>query len=192
MDGRREVGFQHAHRLIGKYFYGLRTIVRHCVQLTLIVRAVGGDAGYDVWVTSHVDLDESGGGWTTELVGDGEGYRLVPLVDLKILRDEDRCRLPALLSACGIVARWSRSSIARLSSDSCLTSSTSSSYRHPLGRVGRRYCFGIFVVLLDGRGQLVDQCDGVFTREAKSRQVGSERGRLSTRSDRSSRRLVLG
>ena len=186
----REVGFQHAHCLIGEHFDGLRPIVWRHVQLALVVRAVGGDAGYDVWVTGHVDLDESGRGQMTELVGDGEGYRLVPLVDLKILQDEDWCQLLALLSTCGMVARGSSSSIARLSSDSCLTSSTSSSYHHPLGRVGRRYCIGIFVVLLDGRGQLIDQCDGIFTREAKSRQVGSERGRLSTRLDRSSRRLI--
>ena len=139
-----------------------------------------------------MDLDVPGWRWASESVGDGEGYRLVPLVDLKILRDEDRRRLSALLSAGGIVARWSRSSVTRLSSDSCLTSSTSSSYRHPLGRVGRQYCVGIFVVLLDGQGQLIDQRDGVFTREAKSRQVGSNWGRLSTRSDWSLRRLVLG
>ena len=139
-----------------------------------------------------MDLDVPGWRWASESVGDGEGYRLVPLVDLKILWDEDWRRLPALLSAGGIVARWLRSSIARLSSDSCLTSSTSSSYRHPLGRVGRWYCAGIFVVLLDGRGQLIDQRDGVFTREAKSCQVGSDWGRLLTRSDRSSCRLVLG
>ena len=110
-----------------------------------------------------MDLDESGGGWTTELVGDGEGYRLVPLVDLKILWDEDQRLLSALLLACGIVARWSRSPVARLSSNSCLTSSMSSSYRHPLGRAGTRYCVGIFVVLLDGRGQLINQRDSVFT-----------------------------
>ena len=151
MYGRREIGFQHAHRLVGECFYSLRTVVRRCVQLPSVVRAVGGDAGYNVRVTSHVDLDESGGSWTTELVGDGEGYRLVPLVDLKVLRDEDWRWLSALLSSGSIVARWSRSSVARLSSDSCLTSPTSSSYRRPLGRVGRRYCIGIFVVLLDGR-----------------------------------------
>ena len=139
-----------------------------------------------------MDLDIPGWRWVSESVSDGEGYCLVPLVDLKILRDEDRRRLSVLLSAGGVVARWSRSVVARLSSDSCLTSSTSSSYRHPLGRVGRRYCIGICVVLLDGRGQLIDQRDGVFTHEVKSRQVRSDRGRLSTRLDRSSRRLVLG
>ena len=139
-----------------------------------------------------MDLDILGWRGAPKPVGDGEGYRSVPLVDLKILRDEDRCLLPALLPMGGIVARWSRSPVARLSSNSCLTSSMSSSYHHPLGRVGRQYGVGIFVVLLDGRGQLIDQCDGVFTREAKSRQVGSEWGRLSTRSDRSSCRLVLG
>ena len=190
MFRRRELGFQHAHSFVGECFDGFRPIVRRRVQLASVVRAVGGEAGYDVRVIGHVDLDEPGWCGATELVGDGEGYHLVPLVDLKVLRDENRCQLPALLSACGIVARWSRSPVARLSSDSCLTSSTSSLYRHPLGRVGRRYCVGIFVVLLDGRGQLIDQRDGVFTREAKSCQVGIERGRLSTRSDQSSRRLV--
>ena len=139
-----------------------------------------------------MDLDVPGRCGSPESVGDGERNRLVPLVDLKVLRYEDRRWLSPLLSACGVVARWSRSVVARLSSDSCLTSSTSSSYRHPLGRVGRRYCIGIFVVLLDGRGQLIDQRDGVFMREAKSRQVGITRGRLSTWSDWSSRRLVLG
>ena len=185
-----EIRFQHAHRLVSECFDSFRPIVRRRLQLASVVRAVGGDAGYDVRVIGHVDLDEPGWGWTTELVGDGEGYRLVPLVDLKILQDEDRRWLSTLLSAGGIVARWSRSPVARLSSDSCLTSSTSSSYHHPLGRVGRRYCVGIFIVLLDGRGQLSDQRDSVFTREAKSCQVGIEQGRLSTRSDRSSRRLV--
>ena len=139
-----------------------------------------------------MDLDVADWCGAPELVSDGEGNHLVPLIDLKVLWDEDRCRLLSLISTCGIVARWSRSPIARLSSDSCLTSLTSSSYRHPLGRVGRWYCISIFVVLLDGRGQLIDQHDSVFTREAKSCQVGSEWGRLSTRLDRSSRRLVLG
>ena len=186
----RELGFQHVHGLVSEHFNGLRSCIWCRVQLAPIVRAVGGEASYDVRIIGHVDLDKSGQGWTTELVGDGEGYRLVPLVDLKILWDED-WRLPsALLSTCGVVARWSRSSVARLSSDSCLTLSTLSSYCHPLGRVGRRYGVSIFVVLLDSRGQLIDQRDGVFTREAKSHQVGSEWGRLSTRSDRSSRRLV--
>ena len=153
------------------------------MQLAPIVRAIGGESGYDVRVTGHVDPDVAGGRGSPEPVGDGEGNRLVPLIDLKVLRHKDRRLLPALLSAGGIVARWLRSPVARLSSDSCLTSSTSSSYRHPLGRVGRRYRVGIFVVLLDGCGQLIDQRDGIFTREAKSCQVGSDRGRLSTWSD---------
>ena len=132
-----------------------------------------------------MDPDVASWHWASKLICDGEGYRLVPLVDLKILWDEDQCLLPVLLSMCGVVTRWSRSPVTRLSSDSCLTSSTLSSYRHPLGRVGRWYCVGIFVVLLDGRGQLIDQCDGVFTREAKSCQVRIERGRLSTWSEQS-------
>ena len=128
----------------------LHPIIGRRVQLALVVRAVCGESSYDVRVTGHVDLDVSGRHRAPELVGDGEGYRLVPLIDLKVLRDEDRCWLSALLSACGVVARWSRGSAARRSSGSCLTPSTSLSYRHPLGRVGRRYCVGIFVVLLDG------------------------------------------
>ena len=192
MLGRRKVQLQHPHRLVGEGLDLLRPVIGCRVQLASIVRSVGGEASYNVRVTSHIDLDVSGWCGAPEPVGDGERNRLVPLVDLKVLRDEDRRLLSSLLSACGVVARWSRSVVARLSSDSCLTSSTSSSYRHPLGRVGRRYGAGIFVVLLDGRGQLIDQCDGVFTREAKSCQVGRARGRLSTQSERSSRRLVRG
>ena len=121
-----------------------------------------------------MDLDESGGGGATELVEDGEGYHLVPLVDLKILRYEDRRLLATLSSMRCVVTGQSSSSIAGSSSNSCLTSAVSSLYLHPLGRVGRRNCVGIFVALLDGRGQLIDQHNGVFTREAKSCQVGSE------------------
>ena len=190
--GRREVRFQHAHRFVGEGFNFLGSIVRGRMQLAPVVRAVGSESSCHVRVTVHGDPDVPGWCGATEPVGDGEWNRLVPLVDLKILRDEDRRWLSTLFSAGRVVAGWSRSVVARLSSDSCLTSSTSSSYRHPLGRVGRRYCVGIFVVLLDGRGQLIDQRCGVFTRDAKSCQVGSDRGRLSTRSDRSSRRLVLG
>ena len=147
---------------------------------------------YHVRVIGHMDLDVSGQRWSPELVGDGEGNCLVPLVDLKLLWYEDR-RLPStLLSPSGVVTRWSRSPAARLSSSSCLTLSTLLSYRHPLGRVGRWYGIGIFVVLLDGRGQLIDQHDGIFMREVKSCQVGMEWGRLSTWSDWSSRRLVCG
>ena len=148
--GRWEVRVQHSHGLVGEGFDLLRPIIGCRVQLTPIVRAVGGESSYHVRVTGHVDLDISGGRWMPKSVGDGEEYRLVPLIDLKVLRDKDRRWLPALLSACGVVARWSRSSVARLSSNSCLTSSMSSSYRHPLGRVGRRYRVGIFVVLLYG------------------------------------------
>ena len=180
------------HHLIGEHVDRLRAIVRCCVLLAPVVRAVGGEASYDVWVIGHVDLDVPGWRGVTELVSDSEGNRLVPLVDLKILRYEDRHWLSMLPSTCCVVAGQSRSSIAGSSSDSCLTSSTSSSYLHPLGRVGRRYCFDIFIILLDGRGQLIDQRDGIFTREAKSCQVGSERGRLSTWSERSSRRLICG
>ena len=139
-----------------------------------------------------MDLDVPGRRGATELVSDGEGYRSVPLVDLKVLWYEEWCALPTLLSPRGVVAGWLRSVIAGLSSDSCLTSFTSSSYLHPLGRVGRWYCVGIFVVLLDGQGQLIDQRDSIFTREAKSCQVGSEQGSLSTWSDRSSHRVVCG
>ena len=116
-----------------------------------VVRAVCSEAGYDVQVIGHVDLDVAGQRGAPELVSDGEGYRLVPLVDLKFLWDKDWRLLSRLLPACSVVAGWLRSSIAGLSSDSCLTSSMSSSYRHPLGRVGWQYCIGIFVVLLDGR-----------------------------------------
>ena len=153
MFGHRKVRFQHPHCFVGERLNLLGPVVGHRVQLAPVVRAVGGESSYDVRVTGHVDLDVSGWRWTPEPVGDGEGYRLVPFIDLKVLQDEDQRRLSTLLPACGVVARWSRSIIARLSSDSCLTSSTSSSYRHPLGRVGRRYCVGIFVVLLDGQGQ---------------------------------------
>ena len=192
MLGRREVRLQHPHGFVGEGLDFLSPIIGRRVQLAPVVRAVGSESGYHVRVTGHVDPDIPGWCGVPKPVSDGEGYRPIPLVDLKILRDEDRRRLSVLLSACGVVTRWSRGPIARLSSDSVLTSPTSSSYRHPLGRVGRRYCIGIFVVLLDGQGQLIDQRDGVFTREVKSRQVRSDRGRLSTRSDRSSRRLVLG
>ena len=192
MFGRWKVGLQHAHRFIREGFDLLRPIVGCRVQLASVVRTVGGESSYHVWVTGHMDPNVSGRRRASEPVGDGEGYRLVPLVDLKVLRDEDWRWLSMLIATGGIVARWLRCVPARLSSGSCLTSSTSSSYRHPLGRVGRQYGVGIFVVLLDGQGQLIDQCDSVFTREAKSCQVGMDRGRLSTRSDRSSRRFVLG
>ena len=166
--------------------------VWRCVQLAPVVRAICGESSYDVQVIGHVDLDVPGRRGAAELVCDGEGYRSIPLVDLKVLWYEERHALPTLHPLRGVVAGRSRDAIARSSCSSCLTLLASSSYLHPLGRVGRWYCIGIFVVLLDGRGQLIDQRDGVFTCEAKSCQVGSERGRLSTRSDRSSCRLVCG
>ena len=104
--GRWEVRIQHPHCFVGEGFNLLRPAVRRRVKLAPIVRAVCGESSYDVRVTGHVNFDVAGWCWASEAVGDGEGYRLVPLVDLKILRDEDRRLLSALLSACGIVARW--------------------------------------------------------------------------------------
>ena len=99
-----------------------------------------------------MDLDVSCGHGMTELVGDGEGYCLVPLVDLEVFRRLEQHMLPALVDvACCVINGWLRSAITGPSSDSCLTSSMSSSYLHPLGRVGRWYSVGIFIVLLDGR-----------------------------------------
>ena len=187
-----KLGFQHTHGLIGEYVDGLHPRVWRCVQLAPVVRAICGESSYNVQVIGHVDLDVPGRHGAAELVGDGEGYCSIPLVDLKVLRYEEWHMLPMLLPLHGVVAGQLRDAIARSSCSSCLTLLASSSYLHPLGRVGRWYCIGIFVVLLDGRGQLIDQRDGVFTCEAKSCQLGSEWGSLSTRSDRSSRGLIVG
>ena len=99
-----------------------------------------------------MNLDVSCGRGMTELVGDGEGYCSVPLVDLEVFRHLERHMLPVLVDvACYVVTGWSRSAITGPSSDSRLTSSTLTSYLHPLGRVGRWYSVSIFVILLDGQ-----------------------------------------
>ena len=56
----------------------------------------------------------------------------------------------------------------------------SSSYTHPLGSVGQRNRWGIFVNRLDESGQVIDQRDGFFTAEAKVDHAG---GIVSPRSD---------
>ena len=114
------------------------------------------------------------------MVSNGEGYHLVPLVDLEVFRHLEQCMLPGLVGgACGVVTGRVRHINAGSSSTSCLTSPSSSSYLHPLGRVGRQYGIGIFIVLLDGHGQLIDQHDSIFTCELKSCQVGRECGSSS-------------
>ena len=147
---RWKLGFQHTHGLIGEYVDGLHPCVWCCVQLALVVRAICGESSYDVQVIGHVDLDVPGRCGAAELVGDGEGYRSIPLIDLKVLWYEEWHALLTLHPLRGVVAGRSRDAIARSSCSSCLTLLTSSSYLHPLGRVGRWYCIGIFVILLDG------------------------------------------
>ena len=134
-----------------------------------------------------MNLDVSGGCWSAKLIGNGEGNCSVPLVDLEVFRCLEQHVLPLLACrSCGVVAGWTRCIDSGLFSISRLTSSSSSSYLHPLGRVGQWYGVGIFVILLDGRGRLIDQHDGVFTCEAKSCQVGRERGNSSMPRDWSS------
>ena len=105
MLGRWEIRLQHPHCFVGEGLNLLGSRVGRRVQLAPVVRAIGGEVGYHVQVTSHVDLDVPGWHRASKLVGNGEGYRLVPLVDLKVLRDEDRRQLPVLLVTFELNAR---------------------------------------------------------------------------------------
>ena len=128
------------------------------------------------------------GCWASELVADGEGNHLVPLIDLEIDRRLDWCSLtsPISMGHCGVIAEWARQSDIGSINTSCFTSPSMSSYTHPLGRVGRQYLLGIFIVFLDGTGQLINQCDSVCMCEVKSRQVGMDLGSFSGWPDQSS------
>ena len=114
--------------------------------------------------------------WATKVVSDGS----ISLIDLKVHWCLEQCS-PTNPSCCshGVVVAW-RVSLRhnRLFSTLHLTSLLMSSYTHPLGRVCWQYFAGIFIVLLDGCGQLINQHDGICTQEAKSHQIMSERGKL--------------
>ena len=171
-----EVGCEHPHGYVSEGFDRLVHVVDwRGVQLPPIDRSSEGCMGQDVGVVStHVNLDIPGRDFASLLVSDVEQDEGSPPVVFKPRGRRRRCTRWSL-----IVGTWDMDGG---DSGSGVDSSTwSSLYTHPLGRVGRWKHSSIFVVFLDEAGQSIDQRCGFCMVEVNVDHVSGWKG---SRSDR--------
>ena len=148
------------------------------MELGAIVSTGERKSTYDVRISGHVNLDEPCWGWDAVLVGDGEGDEVVPdVVDESLGWFERYCCASSHCTRISWGGRWPYRF--GLHNSSCLPSSSSSAYAHPLGRPficwderGCRYFDGIFVVFIDESGNLSCQHGDVRKREMNSGHFG--------------------
>ena len=144
------------------------------VKLGVIVSTVKCESTYHVWISSHVDLDEPCWGRDSMFIGDGEGDKIVSdVVDESLGWFNQSNRTSCCCVSVSRGGKW----LYRFGShnSSCLSSSLSLTYVHPLGRPfirwderGCQYFDGIFVVFIDKSGNLSCQCGNVHMCEVNS------------------------
>ena len=142
------------------------------MKLGAVVSAGESESSYDIWIRGHVDLDEPGWSRDSVFVGDGEWDEVFPdIVDESLGWFEGCCCAWCRCTSVSREGRWLYRF--RLRNSSCLSSSSSSAYTHPLRRPfirwderGCRYFNGIFVVFIDKSGNLSCQRGDVCMHEA--------------------------
>ena len=149
-------------------------VVGRCMQLGAIVSTSERESTYYVRVSHHVDLDEPCRRQDSMFIGDGEGDKIRPdVVDEPFWWVEWHHRLRCCCMCVSRGGRWPYQ--LGLCNSSCLPSSSSSLYSHPLGRPficwderGCWYFDSIFVVFINELGNLSCQCCNVRMHEANS------------------------
>ena len=156
-----------------RYVLDQLVIVGSCVKLGAVVSTSEGESAYDVWISSHMDLDEPCWCRDSVLISDCEGDEVLPnVVDETLGGLEGNNGTSRHLHICW-GGRWPY----RLGSRnfSRLPSLLSLTYTHPLERPficwderGCQYFDGIFVVFIDESGNLSCQRGDVRVREMNS------------------------